>query len=145
VLRAMIERLDHRVIEAANGKEVVKTALDSNPEVVMMDLSMPEVDGLQATAALRAISNFKDYPETLSVDKVKKRGATRIFENRLIWPIWVPRSEDFCARHKGPHGAAAFLTFLSLLARESGTGQRSCRPSRGVDANCPSVGCRRRR
>ena len=75
VLRAMIERLDHRVIEAANGKEVVKTALDSNPEVVMMDLSMPEVDGLQATAALRAISNFKDYPETLSVDKAFKAGC----------------------------------------------------------------------
>src|SRR5207247_3866660 len=78
----------------------------------------------------------------LSIKRLE-RGATRIFENRLIWPIWVPRSEGFCARHKGLHGAAAFLTFLGLLARESGTGQRSCRPSRGVDANCSSVGCRR--
>ena len=43
--------------------------------IVMMDLSMPEVDGLQATAALRAISNFKDYPETLSVDKAFKAGC----------------------------------------------------------------------
>ena len=75
VLRAMIERLDHRVIEAANGKEVVKTALDSNPDLVLMDLSMPEADGLQAAAALRAISNFKDYPETLSVDKAFKAGC----------------------------------------------------------------------
>ena len=79
VLRAMIERLDHRVIEAANGKEVVKTALDSNPEVVMMDLSMPEVDGLQATAALRAISlpviGITAYPETPSVDKAFRAGC----------------------------------------------------------------------
>ena len=75
VLRAMIERLGHRVIEATNRKDAVKTALDSNPDLVLMDLSMPEVDGLQATAALRAISNFKDYPETLSVDKAFKAGC----------------------------------------------------------------------
>jgi len=86
VLRAMIERLGHRVIEAANGKEAVKTALDSTPDLVLMDLSMPEVDGLQATAALRAISVFKDmnhlpvigitaYPETLYVDKAFKAGC----------------------------------------------------------------------
>ncbi len=75
VLRAMIERLGHRVIEATNGKDAVKTALDYNPDLVLMDLGMPEVDGLQATAALRAISNFKDYPETLSVDKAFKAGC----------------------------------------------------------------------
>ena len=86
VLRAMIERLGHRVIEATNEKDAVKTALDSNPDLVLMDLSMPEVDGLQAAAALRAISNFKDmnhlpviwitaYPETLSVDKAFRAGC----------------------------------------------------------------------
>ena len=86
VLRAMIERLGHRVIEATNRKDAVKTALDSNPDLVLMDLSMPEVDGLQAAAALRAISNFKDmnhlpvvgitaYPEPLSVDKAFRAGC----------------------------------------------------------------------
>ena len=86
VLRAMIERLGHRVIEATNEKDAVKTALDSNPDLVLMDFSMPEVDGLQAAAALRAISNFKDmnhlpvvgitaYPETLSVDKAFRAGC----------------------------------------------------------------------
>ena len=86
VLRAMIERLGHRVIEATNRKDAVKTALDSNPDLVLMDLSMPEADGLQAAAALRAISNFKDmnhlpvvgitaYPETLSVDKAFRAGC----------------------------------------------------------------------
>src|SRR2546428_14060343 len=86
VLRAMIERLGHRVIEATNGKDAVKTALDFNPDLVLMDLSMPEVDGLQAAAVLRAISNFKNmnhlpvvgitaYPETLSVDKAFRAGC----------------------------------------------------------------------
>ena len=42
VLRAMNERLGHRVVEAAHGKEAVQVALDSNPDLVLMDLSMPE-------------------------------------------------------------------------------------------------------
>ncbi len=51
-----------------------------------VDSSMPEVDGLQATAALRSISNFRDvnhlpviamtaYPETLSLDKAYSAGC----------------------------------------------------------------------
>ena len=79
VLRAMNERLGHRVVEAAHGKEAVQVALDSNPDLVLMDLSMPEVDGLQATAALRAISlpviGITAYRETLSVDKAFRAGC----------------------------------------------------------------------
>jgi len=86
VLRALLERLGHKVVEAANGREAVKTAVDHKPDVVLMDLSMPEVDGLQATGALRAISHFSHsnqlpiiaitaYPETLSRDKAFKAGC----------------------------------------------------------------------
>ena len=74
------------MVEAANGREAVKTAVDHKPDVVLMDLSMPEVDGLQATGALRAISHFSHsnqlpiiaitaYPETLSRDKAFKAGC----------------------------------------------------------------------
>jgi DNA-binding NarL/FixJ family response regulator len=40
--------------EAANGKEVLQKAADLKPDVVIMDLSMPELNGLQATALLKA-------------------------------------------------------------------------------------------
>jgi len=86
VLRAMLERLGHDVVEAASGREAVKTAVDQNPDVVLMDLSMPEVDGLQATGALRAIAHFSYFnhlpviaitahPETLSKDRAFKAGC----------------------------------------------------------------------
>jgi DNA-binding NarL/FixJ family response regulator len=39
--------------EAANGKEVLQQAADLKPDVVVMDLSMPELNGLQATALLK--------------------------------------------------------------------------------------------
>jgi CheY-like chemotaxis protein len=60
--RHMLEKLGHEVIEAANGKEAIKIAIKQNPEMVIMDLSMPEVDGFQATSALRSIRNFNRIP-----------------------------------------------------------------------------------
>ncbi len=44
----------HVVGEAASGKEVLAKAAALKPDVVVMDLSMPELNGLQATELLRA-------------------------------------------------------------------------------------------
>ncbi|MGD0815953.1 MAG: response regulator transcription factor [Verrucomicrobiota bacterium] len=40
--------------EAANGREVLAMAAELKPDVVVMDLSMPELNGLQATALLKS-------------------------------------------------------------------------------------------
>jgi CheY-like chemotaxis protein len=60
--RIMLEKLGHQVIEAVNGKEAIKFAIKHAPELVIMDLSMPEVDGFQATSALRSIKSFSATP-----------------------------------------------------------------------------------
>ncbi len=55
-LRLLIDgQPDMRVVgEAANGREVLQKARELNPDVVVMDLSMPELNGLQATERLKA-------------------------------------------------------------------------------------------
>ena len=55
-LRLLIDgQRDMRVVgEAGNGKEALRQACDLNPDVVIMDLSMPELNGLQATERLKA-------------------------------------------------------------------------------------------
>lgn len=44
----------HVVGEAADGREALRLARDLNPDVVVMDLSMPRLNGLQATSGLKA-------------------------------------------------------------------------------------------
>ena len=53
VIRLELERWGYRVIEAADGREAIKITEQSCPDLILMDLNMPEVDGLTAAQAIR--------------------------------------------------------------------------------------------
>ena len=50
------------VVEAANGAEALERAFARPPDLVVMDLSLPGVDGWQATRALKADGRTKNIP-----------------------------------------------------------------------------------
>jgi two-component system response regulator DegU len=45
------------IAEASNGEEAIKTALATKPDVVLMDVSMPQIDGIEATRRLVQADN----------------------------------------------------------------------------------------
>lgn len=53
LLRQMLELHDYRVVEAADGQEAVEMAQRTCPNLILMDLNMPLVDGLAATRQIR--------------------------------------------------------------------------------------------
>ena len=55
VVTRMLERMGHRVDSVSNGREAVEAVRSFPYDVVLMDMMMPEMDGLAATQAIRAL------------------------------------------------------------------------------------------
>jgi CheY-like chemotaxis protein len=53
LLCLMLEKKGHRTAISANGREVLEMLSGRSFDLVLMDVQMPEMDGLQATAAIR--------------------------------------------------------------------------------------------
>lgn len=56
--RELLEQQDDLevVAEACDGREAVQLALQENPDVVVMDFSMPELNGIEATRQIKAVA-----------------------------------------------------------------------------------------
>lgn len=77
-LRSYLELQDDiaEVSEAVNGKEGVEQALASRPDVIIMDIVMPEMNGIEATLAI-----LKEWPEA------KILILTSYLDNEKIYPV----------------------------------------------------------
>ena len=62
LLRTWLERKGFEVIEAENGNEAVSQAETKRPHLIIMDLEMPELDGLAATRKIRAVKELEKVP-----------------------------------------------------------------------------------
>jgi CheY-like chemotaxis protein len=62
MLRRALERDGHEVTTAADGAVAIATARSQLPDLIVMDLSLPEVDGWEATARLKADEATRHIP-----------------------------------------------------------------------------------
>jgi two-component system cell cycle response regulator DivK len=62
LLRTWLQKKGYRVVEAENGNRAVAAAESDRPDLIIMDVEMPELDGLAATRKIRELSNFQKVP-----------------------------------------------------------------------------------
>jgi CheY-like chemotaxis protein len=61
-LCTLLDALGYRVLTATNGAEAIEVARAHGPDLVLMDMMMPGMDGFQATRTLRADASFRQVP-----------------------------------------------------------------------------------
>lgn len=61
-MRALLEAFGYHVIVATNGREAVELATSHRPDLVLMDIMMPELDGFEATRELRKRPELEGMP-----------------------------------------------------------------------------------
>lgn len=62
MLKFVLDMRGYRVVEAANGQEAVQIAQSSCPDLILMDLSLPVLDGFGALRELRRSAKMCDAP-----------------------------------------------------------------------------------
>lgn len=62
VIKLGIIRNGYKVLTARNGKEGLEIAMNEKPDVIITDISMPEMDGYEMIEAIRAVPEIKDTP-----------------------------------------------------------------------------------
>ena len=60
--RMLVKMADYTVVEAVNGREAVALFKDENPDLILMDINMPEMSGLEATTKIKAIAGDTYIP-----------------------------------------------------------------------------------
>src|SRR5262249_54522306 len=98
-LGASIKSLGYEVLEAATGQEAIEKASSQHPNLIMMDLRLPGMNGDEATARLKKDLSTRNIPVLIStawttacnvgdrVDRALEAGAEEILYKPLQTPM----------------------------------------------------------
>jgi len=62
MMRKLLEMAGYKVVEASDGEQAVAVAVQQKPALILMDLSLPKLDGLAATRQIRHHRDFSGTP-----------------------------------------------------------------------------------
>lgn len=62
MMKRLLEMSGYEVMEAVNGEQAVESAQTTRPDLILMDLSLPKIDGLAATRYIRRLPALQRVP-----------------------------------------------------------------------------------
>jgi CheY-like chemotaxis protein len=93
LLRLVLERAGYEVVEAEDGEQALSRARAVNPDLILLDLQMPALDGYGVLAALRSEARFENLPVLALTASAMRGDRERIIEAGFT---------DYLAKPAGP-------------------------------------------
>jgi two-component system, cell cycle response regulator DivK len=95
LLRTMLEHLHLEVIEAADGLQALEVAPAAAPDLIILDIQMPRLDGYGTLARLRALEQFRDTPilalTAYAMEGDPDRGRAAGFTDYVTKPVGMKK------------------------------------------------------
>lgn len=103
MLSFLLEKNNYHVIQAYNGLDGVKAALEHLPDVILLDIQLPEMDGYQIARELRKRSDLNDIPIVAVTshamvgdrERAMASGATGYIEKPIDPDNFIQRMEAY--------------------------------------------------
>jgi len=97
-----LQQLGYRVVTASDGEKAVRVATLTKPDIIIMDLAMPEADGLEATRKIREDGNLRHIPVIAltahDTGGFRRAAADAGFDGYLTKPIDFDRLHELIRR-----------------------------------------------
>jgi len=90
--KGMLEKLGHEVITAENGRDGVAIASSEQPDVVLMDIVMPDMNGFQATRQLSRSKQTSHIP--VIIVSSKDQETDRVWGERQGAKAYITKPVD---------------------------------------------------
>ncbi len=88
----------YQIIEAVTGKEAIEKTMAEKPDLILMDLQLPEMDGITATKLIKDKEEFKNIPVVALTASAMKGDEEKIlkegFDGYVPKPIEVKKLLD---------------------------------------------------
>jgi CheY-like chemotaxis protein len=86
-----VQDFGYRVITAKDGEEAVQVAVLSRPQLILLDIAMPKMDGLEAARRIRKDPGFQNVPivalTAFSTDGFRRAAGEAGFDGYLTKPV----------------------------------------------------------
>jgi len=99
LLSGMLSEKEYKIAFATNGEQALKQASNINPDLILLDIMMPEMDGFEVCEKLKNNEDTKDIPVIFLTGKTEAEDITKGFELGAVDYITKPfNTEELLAR-----------------------------------------------
>ena len=149
LLREVLESAGFDIVEAKTGAAALRLFTECKPDLVVLDVMMPEMNGFEVCQAIRALPAGRNSPimlataldDTESVDQAYRAGATDFIGKPINWPVLPHRIRYMLRAHETLENLIISQQHLAEAQRIAGIGNFTW-PLHTSSVECSAELCR---